>query len=137
MNTLDIPTILHIDDNDADLEFTQEAWHEYGPQASFIVDRDGEAGIKRIRAIIASFEQVPDLILLDLSLPKISGHEILKFIRSNELLRDTPVVILTGTPTAMERDRSLKLGATDHITKPVGMEETMAMIKRLRKLLEN
>ena len=130
-----MPTILHIDDNDADLEFTQEAWSEYGSPATFVVARDGEAGIKQIQAMLARPGRLPDLILLDLSLPKVSGHEVLSFIRRQPPLAAVPVVILTGTPTLEERAQSLALGATDHITKPTGMAETMALIARLKSIL--
>jgi DNA-binding response OmpR family regulator len=137
MNALEIPTILHIDDNDADLEFTQEAWIEYGPRVTFIVARDGEAGIRQIQAIIALQVAMPDLILLDLSLPKISGHEVLAYIRSQPELALLPVIILTGTPTTEERSLSLKLGATDHIIKPTGITETVALIERLKPYLRS
>jgi len=135
MNAVALPTILHIDDNDADLEFTQEAWSEYGSPATFLVARDGEAGIKRIQAMLARPTKLPDLILLDLSLPKVSGHDVLTYIRRQPALAQVPVVILTGTPTLEERARSLALGATDHITKPTGMTETIAMITRLKSIL--
>jgi len=135
MNAVVLPTILHIDDNDADLEFTQEAWSEYGSPATFLVARDGEAGISRIKNMLAHPEEVPDLILLDLSLPKVSGHDVLTYIRHQPALAKVPVVILTGTPTLEERARSLALGATDHITKPTGMAETVAMIMRLKSIL--
>jgi len=135
MNAVEPPTILHIDDNDADLEFTQEAWSEYGSPATFLVARDGEAGIKQIQTMLARPGHIPDLILLDLSLPKVSGHDVLSFIRRQPALAQVPVVILTGTPTLEERARSLALGATDHITKPTGLAETVAMITRLKGIL--
>jgi CheY-like chemotaxis protein len=60
----------------------------------------------------------PDIVLLDLNLPRKSGHEVLSSIREDESLRSVPVVIFTSSSAASDRRKSLALGAQMHITKP-------------------
>jgi CheY-like chemotaxis protein len=60
----------------------------------------------------------PDMVLLDLNLPRKSGHEVLSSIREDEALRAVPVVIFTSSSAASDRRKSLALGAQMHITKP-------------------
>ena len=135
MNALRIPTILQIEDNLADIEFTQEACSEYGCVATFSIARDGAAAIEVLAALAAGGQPLPDLVLLDLNLPKRSGHEVLAFLRAQPALASVPVVVLTSTPTAAEHDRSLALGATAHVIKPTGFDETLRLIKRLEAYL--
>src|SRR5438105_4550563 len=111
MNTLRIPTILQVEDNPADIEFTQEACAEYGCVAIFSIARDGAEAITLLTGLVADGGPLPDLILLDLNLPRRNGHEVLAFIRGQAALSGVPVVVLTGTPTIAEHDRSMALGA--------------------------
>jgi CheY-like chemotaxis protein len=128
MNALKIPTVLHIEDSRADLEFARLACEEFGCVANFTIARDGEAAITLLRQMAQGQLELPDLVLLDLNLPKVPGHDVLAFIRSEKALSKLPVVVLTTTTLKADRDRSLALGANAHMVKPVGLEETKYLI---------
>jgi len=73
----------------------------------------------------------PDLILLDWMLPDISGPEIIKKIRSNEIQQDIPVLMLTARAEETDKIKGLDVGADDYMTKPVSLKELDARIKAL------
>ena len=82
-------------------------------------------------ALEMSLPDPPDLIILELVLPKIDGLQVLRRLKSNRLTRDIPVIILTARPTSAFRDRSYALGATDFLSKPVSLRKLVAQIRAL------
>jgi len=75
--------------------------------------------------------QKPDLILLDISLPKMDGNAILGIIRADETTRDVPVIALTAHAMAGDREKYLEAGFTDYVAKPIVDEEVLlSAIKR-------
>jgi DNA-binding response OmpR family regulator len=89
------------------------------------VARDGEAALKAVQA------STPDLVLLDVMLPRRSGFEVLKTLR--EKGRAFPVILLTAKGQEVDKVRGLDLGADDYVTKPFGLAELLARIRaRLR-----
>jgi len=93
-----------------------------------VVAGDGEATLARARA-----EPAPDLILLDLQMPKVHGYQILEELRGSPTTRSIPVVIITGATPDLEakRQQSFALGATRFIPKPIDMESLVREIERL------
>ena len=73
--------------------------------------------------------QVPDLILLDIMLPGMSGYDILKRLRTSKDMPDVPVIFLTAKGTEFDKAMGLELGADDYIPKPFGVLELLARIK--------
>lgn len=88
------------------------------------VARDGEAAIEAIEAC------KPDLILLDVMLPKRDGFEVCRTIRANPDWNDIRIVMLTAKGRESEREKGLALGADAYITKPFSTREAMEQIKR-------
>ena len=77
-------------------------------------------------------DDVPDLVLLDISLPGMDGTEVLEWIRSQELLKGLPVIALTAHAMSGDRDKYLELGFDDYVTKPIVDEDVlMGAIERL------
>jgi len=72
---------------------------------------------------------VPNLILLDLMLPKLDGMEVCRRLKKDERLRDIPVIMLTAKAEEPDKVRGLELGADDYVTKPFGAKELMARVK--------
>lgn len=93
-----------------------------------ILAADGETAISKAR------KEKPDLVLLDILLPKADGLEVLRGIRSSPGIEGTPVVMLTAKGEETDRVVGLELGADDYITKPFSIEELLARIRlALRK----
>jgi len=81
---------------------------------------DGEEGFRK------AFEEDPDLILLDIMMPKMDGFEVCKKIREK---KDTPIIMLTARAEEVDKVLGLELGADDYVTKPFGVRELMARVK--------
>ena len=81
---------------------------------------DGEEGVEKAKA------ENPDLILLDLMLPKMDGYEVCKYLRRS---MSTPIIMLTAREEEVDKILGLELGADDYITKPFSMRELMARVK--------
>ena len=79
-------------------------------------------------------QQVPDLILLDISLPGMSGFDLLEQLRADEATRSLPVVMLTAHGREVEKEKGMALGASDYITKPFSTRE---LVSRVQTLLGN
>lgn len=87
---------------------------------------DGELGIK------LAVEKKPDLILLDLILPKTNGFEVLKKLKADNETKDIPVVVLTNLESIEDIDRAISLGATNYLVKTqYEIEEVLAKIKKV------
>ncbi len=94
------------------------------------------AGYTNLRSVTDSTEALadiyresPDLILLDLMMPDISGLDILEALHSDDELKHVPVLVLTGTESTELRTRALSLGATDILTKPVAVDELLPRVR--------
>ena len=72
-----------------------------------------------------------DLVLLDLALPKLDGHEVLRRLRADSTTRDTPVVVVSADATGVARDELLSAGASRYLTKPVAMADLLAAVDEL------
>ena len=90
-----------------------------------VLAHDGESAILKARA------ETPDLVLLDILLPKADGLEVLRAIRSDESIGGTPVVMLTAKGDETDRIVGLELGADDYIPKPFSPREVVARIKAI------
>jgi len=93
-----------------------------------ITAADGREGIDKWK------KEVPDLVLLDLMLPKVSGFDVLK--RMREIGDKTPVIIITAKGLETDKVIGLELGADDYITKPFGLKEMLARIKAVLRRSE-
>jgi DNA-binding response OmpR family regulator len=91
------------------------------------VARDGEAALQAID------EQCPDLILLDVMMPKRDGYSVCQTIRANPAWKDLRIIMLTAKGRDIEREKGLALGADDYITKPFS---TRDLLKLVRQYLE-
>lgn len=95
------------------------------------VAEDGEAGLKKARA------DKPALMVLDLMLPKMSGLDLCRILKSEKETRDIPIVMLTAKAEEVDRVVGLELGAEDYVTKPFSPREVMLRIKAILKRLES
>lgn len=131
--TLNRPVeILLIEDNEADVRLTREGIKEAKINNNLYVVRDGEEAMDFLNKE-HPYEDVvtPDLILLDLNLPKKDGREVLEEIKNNEELAHIPIVILTTSEAEKDIVRSYKLHANCYVTKPMGIEQFVEVISAI------
>lgn len=125
MNTQHLPPaieILLVEDNPGDIELTQEALLESDLVHRTHVVRDGEEALDFLYRRAAFTEAVqPDVILLDLNMPRKNGQEVLSVIKEDAALKDIPVLILTGSAAERDIARSYKLRANGYIVKPLDL----------------
>ncbi len=124
--------LLLVEDSAADARLTIEALKRGRIANSVTVFRDGEAALSYLRREGEHAEALrPDLVLLDLNLPKKSGREVLSEIRADPGLKDLPVVVLTTSAAEEDILRSYELAANCFVTKPVGLKEFMDVIQSI------
>lgn len=124
--------ILLIEDNPGDVRLTQEAFKEGRLSISLDVTMDGVEAIKYLRKQ-APYADVttPDLILLDLNLPKRDGREVLKEIKMDSYLKRIPVVILTTSNAEQDIMKSYDLHVNCYINKPVDFDKFFDIIQKI------
>jgi CheY-like chemotaxis protein len=127
-----IRTLLVVEDDPGDADLIQEAWRQRMPQSAFQVMPDGEAAIAYLRHE-GPYQDAkdPELVLLDLNLPKRDGRDVLKTIREDARLRALPVVVLTTSNAERDIARAYQLGANCYITKPIGLTAFMRTIDQV------
>jgi DNA-binding response OmpR family regulator len=86
---------------------------------------DGEAALEAVAAAC------PDLILLDVMMPRKNGYEVCQAIRDNPAWKDTRVIMLTAKGRDVEREKGLALGADDYITKPFSTQEVVERVQEM------
>ena len=124
--------LLLVEDNPGDVRLTQEALKSGQVQVNLNVARDGVEAIDFLRQR-AAFEGAPkpDLILLDLNLPRKNGREVLSEIKSDPELRRIPVLIMTTSRAEQDVNRAYNLNANCYITKPMDLDEFLRIVKAI------
>ena len=126
-NNLNMKTILFVEDEMALQKTFKDVLEEEGYE--IITALDGEVGLKLTK------EKKPDLILLDLILPKLDGFEFLEKMKADPEIKNIPVIILTNLERAEDIERALELGATTYLVKAnYSLKE---VIEKVRKILES
>jgi two-component system response regulator len=125
--------ILLVEDNPKDEALTLRALRKSNILNTVVVARDGVEAIDYLFAADAdgSPKALPELILLDLNLPKIDGHEVLRRIRGNARTRLLPTVILTTSVEDRDRLEGYRLGANSYVRKPVDFAEFVQAVIQL------
>jgi CheY-like chemotaxis protein len=124
--------VLLVEDDPGDVLMTQEAFADHQVHNRLHVVSDGVEAMAFLRKE-GSYADVPspDLILLDLNLPKMDGREVLAAIKEDQQLRSIPVVILTTSEAEEDVLRSYSLHANAYVTKPVDFERFIEVVKRI------
>ena len=102
-------------------------------QAGFEVStaEDGEQALERVASI------KPDLLLLDISLPGISGFEVLESLRAQQEFKRLPIIMLTAHGREVEKEKGLALGADDYVTKPFSTRQLVEKVSALIQEKDN
>ncbi len=119
-------SILIVDDNPSVLELVRKQLNPY----PYIVDtaQDGEEALDKIQ------KATPDLIVLDLMMPRISGFEIIQRIKNNKATQFIPIIVITALSEQQDKIRAIELGADDFLVKPINKLELITRIKSLLRM---
>ena len=120
--------ILLVEDSLADIELTLEALSGAKVANEVEVVRDGAAAIEYLNAAAGN---LPDMVILDLNLPRLSGHEVLAMMRADEILRRLPVAVLTTSSAEADVARTYDLGANCFLTKPVDVDQFVHVVQSI------
>jgi len=127
--------ILLVEDRRMDVELTLDAFREARLFNSVEVASTGEQALDYLfgRGAFADRANypMPDLILLDLKLPGIDGHEVLRQIKSTDVLKRIPVVVLTSSRESEDRIRSYDYGVNSFLVKPITFDGFMEVVKKV------
>jgi two-component system, chemotaxis family, response regulator Rcp1 len=124
--------VLLVEDSPGDVRLTQEAFRSANPSIHLHVTTDGVEAMAFLRREGAHLRAPrPDLILLDLNLPKMDGREVLAHIKKDESLKRIPTVILTTSDAEVDITKSYQLHANCYLNKPVQLNEFENLVKSI------
>lgn len=134
MENAELIDILLVEDNPGDVRLTQEAFKDGMLRNNLHVAMDGEQAMDFLyrRGQFAEAPR-PDLILLDLNLPKMNGREVLAAIKQDESLKRIPVVVLTTSQDEADITESYRQFASSYIVKPVSMEKFLKVVSSFKQ----
>ena len=126
------PEVFLVEDSPGDIRLTRDAFIETNPRVNVSVATDGAEAMAFLRHEGQFGDSPePDLILLDLHLPKMDGRQVLAAIKQDERLRSIPTIILTTSAADADIVRSYQLQANAYLSKPVQLDAFESMIKSI------
>ena len=131
---MELKRILLVEDDPNDVELTLTAFEKNNLTNEVMVARDGEEALDLLHRR-GTFESVPagnpELILLDLKMPKVNGLEVLRQVRANEKLKLIPVIVLTTSHEERDVIESYELGVNAYVVKPVDFEQFVEAVREI------
>ncbi|MBF0129417.1 MAG: response regulator [Alphaproteobacteria bacterium] len=124
--------ILLAEDNEINQEIANAVLMEEGAEVRIVGD-----GVAAVAAVDSSADRPYDVVLMDLHMPNMDGHEATRRIRANPAHAGLPIIAMTASVMAEERERCLANGMNDHIPKPIDVANVMATLERWMKPLEH
>lgn len=121
--------IVLVEDNIEDAAFTKRVLKHNKLNEDLVVATNGQEAMQALQALVKG--NLPQLILLDINLPDISGIDLLTLIKSDKNLSNIPVVILTGSNEDQDIQKSYDLGASSYLLKPISNDALMLVIDKL------
>ncbi len=125
--------VLVIEDNPGDVRLLEEAFRELGANVAMQVAKDGAEGLDVVFPHPAPQRNIhPDLILLDLNLPKINGHEVLSRIKSDPTTAQIPVIVLTSSRAESDVRRAYQSHANAYLKKPSTLDGLISTAQHIK-----
>lgn len=121
--------IMLVDDNEADIELTKSTLEEGKVRMHIVTATDGQDALDQLEGVLSRRDALPDLILLDLNMPRLDGRGFLVKLRQHDQLKAIPVVVLTSSDAEQDIVKSYKLGANCYVNKPVGLDEFQKIVR--------
>jgi CheY-like chemotaxis protein len=121
--------ILLIEDNDGDILLFKESFEDAGILANIEVITDGKLALDYFQQLSISTEgKNPDLIFLDINLPKKNGHEVLEYLKSTDSLKEIPVIMLSTSSWYKDIEKANEAGVLLFISKPFDVDQFLRKI---------
>jgi len=124
--------VLYVEDEENDAFLLQMGFQRAGVEHPLKVVRDGQEAIDYLSQTRTQ-HFLPCLVLLDLNLPRMSGLEVLEWLRQRPPFRDLPVVIFTSSEHQSDRTRARELGADDYVVKPSQVHRVTELVQKLNE----
>ena len=125
--------VLVIEDNPGDVRLLEEAFRELNANVSMHVARDGAEALDMVfQPAIASKRSYPDLILLDLNLPKVNGHDVLSRIKSDPATTQIPIIVLTSSRAESDVRRAYQAHANAYLKKPSTLDGLISAAQHIK-----
>jgi len=126
--------ILLVEDNEGDIQLTFEAFEESKIKTQISVVRNGKEALDFVFKN-GTFVNAPrpDLILLDINLPILNGHEVLQTIKKDVTLRKIPIIMLTTSSNQSDINKAYEYHANSYVTKPLDMQEFLQAIVKIEE----
>jgi two-component system, chemotaxis family, response regulator Rcp1 len=134
-SSLESHRVLLVEDNPADVGLVREALSEHGVDCVLSVITDGESAIDFMEEVDDGRLDCPDLIILDLNLPKRPGRDVLQFIRTSIRCSQVPVLVLSSSGAQKDKDEAAELGASRYIQKPIRLDDFINLGKLFKDML--
>ena len=129
--------MLLVEDNRADVFLVEQAIEFHQVPVRLAVLEDGEAACQYLKSAgLDENKPCPAIVVLDLNLPKKSGTEVLEYVRRNSTCQDVPVIILTSSDSAKDRQETARLGADRYFRKPTSYREFLQIGAVLNEMLK-
>jgi CheY-like chemotaxis protein len=125
-----------VEDNPADAGLVREALEEHGVEGELTVLVDGGTAIQHIQDIDSQLLSCPDLIIVDLNLPKKPGREVLECIRRSVICREAQVVILTSSDAHEDQQDAMRLGVSRYLRKPSRLSDFISLGAVFKAIIE-
>jgi CheY-like chemotaxis protein len=136
LNIPERPWLLLVEDSPADVYLVQEAVRQEGLDYEWGVAEDGESAIHLIDMLDADAHvSAPNILLLDINIPRRTGNQVLQRFRSSTRCSNVPVVMISSSDSAPERQRARDLGANEYFRKPSSLDEFMLLGAIVRRLI--
>jgi CheY-like chemotaxis protein len=130
--------ILLAEDNDGDVFLVRRALEKRGLKHELTIVRNGEDALRLLdQADSDPKSEPPDIILLDLNLPKVDGAQVLSRIRKTGTFSGVPVIVLTSSDSPKDREAALELGANLYFRKPTDLQSFMYLGEAVEIILQN
>jgi len=129
--------IVLTEDNAADVFLVRSALEDAGLDFRLHVISDGEQALRFLQTVETDQSACPDVLLLDLNLPKMSGADILRSLRENNYCSASSVVVLTSSDSPQDRARVAQLGVEHYFLKTASLDEFMKLGSIVRQVLED
>ncbi len=123
--------ILLVEDNPDDEELTLRALRHHKMAENVVVAHDGVEALDFLFSRGCVQNALPQVVLLDLNLPRVNGHEVLKAVRADERTRSLPVVVLTSSNEDIDIQISYESGANSYIRKPVDYRQFVDAVEKI------